>query len=57
MRTVLQYVKSMDSVTGDVERLAGTTHSPGCYRAAAQKIREVPSKVQAVTWVAHIERK
>ncbi len=57
MRTVLQYVKSMDSVTGDVERLAGTTHSPGCYGAAAQKIREVPSKVQAVTWVAHIERK
>ncbi|MEW2451960.1 hypothetical protein AB0896_31115 [Streptomyces parvulus] len=28
-----------------------------CYRAAAQKIGEVPSKVQAVTWVAHIERK
>ncbi|MGW8634988.1 DUF7178 family protein [Streptomyces sp. NPDC055793] len=28
-----------------------------CYRDAAQKIGEVPSKVQAVTWVAHIERK
>ncbi|WP_461090654.1 DUF7178 family protein [Streptomyces incanus] len=28
-----------------------------CYRAAAQKIGEIPSKVQAVTWVAHIERK
>ncbi|MGW2174006.1 DUF7178 family protein [Streptomyces sp. NPDC001705] len=28
-----------------------------CYRAAAQKIGEVPNKVQAVTWVAHIERK
>ncbi|WP_435845100.1 DUF7178 family protein [Streptomyces flaveolus] len=28
-----------------------------CYRAAARKIGEVPSKVQAVTWVAHIERK
>ncbi|MCA1217246.1 hypothetical protein LCE31_02145 [Streptomyces sp. 8L] len=28
-----------------------------CYRAAAQEIGEVPSKVQAVTWVAHIERK
>ncbi|WP_258308571.1 hypothetical protein [Streptomyces sp. NWU339] len=28
-----------------------------CYRAAAQKIGEVPSKIQAVTWVAHIERK
>ncbi|WP_425584493.1 DUF7178 family protein [Streptomyces levis] len=27
-----------------------------CYRAAAQEIGEVPSKVQAVTWVAHIER-
>ncbi|MFK4123526.1 hypothetical protein [Streptomyces longwoodensis] len=27
-----------------------------CYRAAAQVIGEVPSKVQAVTWVAHIER-
>ncbi|MET9162053.1 hypothetical protein ABZX56_30395 [Streptomyces parvulus] len=27
------------------------------YRAAAQKIGEIPSKVQAVTWVAHIERK
>ncbi|MFF4902928.1 hypothetical protein [Streptomyces sp. NPDC001068] len=27
-----------------------------CYRAAARKIGEVPSKVQAVTWVAHIER-
>ncbi|MPY38366.1 hypothetical protein FNH09_46355 [Streptomyces adustus] len=27
-----------------------------CYRAAAQKIGEIPSKVQAVTWVAHIER-
>ncbi|MGW0574359.1 DUF7178 family protein [Streptomyces tauricus] len=27
-----------------------------CYRAAAQKIGELPSKVQAVTWVAHIER-
>ncbi|WP_318275785.1 DUF7178 family protein [Streptomyces pharetrae] len=28
-----------------------------CYREAAQRIGEVPSKVQAVTWVAHIERK
>ncbi|WP_314416112.1 DUF7178 family protein [Streptomyces kroppenstedtii] len=28
-----------------------------CYRAAAQQIGELPSKVQAVTWVAHIERK
>ncbi|WP_238697609.1 hypothetical protein [Streptomyces sp. E2N166] len=28
-----------------------------CYRAAAQKIGKIPSKVQAVTWVAHIERK
>ncbi|MEV5249845.1 DUF7178 family protein [Streptomyces werraensis] len=28
-----------------------------CYRKAAEKIGEVPSKVQAVTWVAHIERK
>ncbi|MCW8383981.1 DUF7178 family protein [Streptomyces justiciae] len=27
-----------------------------CYRAAAQQIGEIPSKVQAVTWVAHIER-
>lgn len=27
-----------------------------CYRAAARKIGEVPSRVQAVTWVAHIER-
>ncbi|WP_428837269.1 DUF7178 family protein [Streptomyces coeruleofuscus] len=27
-----------------------------CYRAAAREIGEVPSKVQAVTWVAHIER-
>ncbi|MBB5932558.1 DUF7178 family protein [Streptomyces echinatus] len=27
-----------------------------CYRAAAQQIGEVPSTVQAVTWVAHIER-
>ncbi|WP_443977702.1 DUF7178 family protein [Streptomyces olivaceus] len=57
MRTVLKYVKSIDSVTGDWERLDGTRNSPVCYRAAAQKIGEVPSKVQAVTWVAHIERK
>ncbi|MCF3965384.1 DUF7178 family protein [Streptomyces fuscigenes] len=28
-----------------------------CYRTAAQEIGEVPSKIQAVTWVAHIERK
>lgn len=28
-----------------------------CYRAAAKEIGEIPSKVQAVTWVAHIERK
>ncbi|MFC9282760.1 hypothetical protein [Streptomyces collinus] len=28
-----------------------------CYRAAARRIGEIPSKVQAVTWVAHIERK
>ncbi|GAB1340873.1 hypothetical protein ACE1SV_74630 [Streptomyces sp. E-15] len=28
-----------------------------CYREAAQRIGEVPSKVQAVTWVAHIGRK
>ncbi|MFH8797548.1 hypothetical protein [Streptomyces sp. NPDC017941] len=28
-----------------------------CYRVAARKIGAVPSKVQAVTWVAHIERK
>ncbi|MFG3384360.1 hypothetical protein [Streptomyces sp. NPDC047999] len=27
-----------------------------CYRTAARRIGEVPSKVQAVTWVAHIER-
>lgn len=27
-----------------------------CYRAAAQTIGEIPSRVQAVTWVAHIER-
>ncbi|MBD9734483.1 hypothetical protein IGX29_22265 [Streptomyces sp. H28] len=27
-----------------------------CYRAAAREIGEIPSKVQAVTWVAHIER-
>lgn len=27
-----------------------------CYRDAAHKIGEIPSKVQAVTWVAHIER-
>ncbi|MFJ5646351.1 hypothetical protein [Streptomyces sp. NPDC093223] len=27
-----------------------------CYRAAARQIGEIPSKVQAVTWVAHIER-
>ncbi|MFD5914893.1 DUF7178 family protein [Streptomyces tuirus] len=27
-----------------------------CYRAAAREIGEVPCKVQAVTWVAHIER-
>ncbi|MEU6381895.1 hypothetical protein [Streptomyces sp. NPDC046909] len=27
-----------------------------CYRAAAKEIGEIPSKVQAVTWVAHIER-
>ncbi|MFD8670499.1 hypothetical protein ACFV1U_34610, partial [Streptomyces microflavus] len=27
-----------------------------CYRAAAQEIGEIPSIVQAVTWVAHIER-
>ncbi|WP_432029919.1 DUF7178 family protein [Streptomyces sp. 1222.5] len=27
-----------------------------CYREAAQRIGEVPSTVQAVTWVAHIER-
>ncbi|MFF3166750.1 hypothetical protein [Streptomyces sp. NPDC003273] len=28
-----------------------------CYRVAAREIGEIPSKVQAVTWVAHIERK
>ncbi|MFC8350933.1 hypothetical protein [Streptomyces sp. NPDC057280] len=27
-----------------------------CYRAAAQAIGEIPSRVQAVTWVVHIER-
>lgn len=27
-----------------------------CYRAAAQAIGEIPSRVQAVTWVAHTER-
>ncbi|UUA11616.1 MULTISPECIES: hypothetical protein [Streptomyces] len=27
-----------------------------CYRAAAGQVGEVPSRVQAVTWVAHIER-
>lgn len=27
-----------------------------CYRDAARWIGEIPSKVQAVTWVAHIER-
>ncbi|MYT71194.1 hypothetical protein GTY60_16115 [Streptomyces sp. SID8367] len=27
-----------------------------CYRAAAQEIGELPSIIQAVTWVAHIER-
>ncbi|MFF3312931.1 hypothetical protein [Streptomyces sp. NPDC002952] len=27
-----------------------------CYRAAAREIGEIPSKVQAVTWVVHIER-
>ncbi|MGV9892128.1 DUF7178 family protein [Streptomyces sp. NPDC003395] len=27
-----------------------------CYRAAAREIGEIPSRVQAVTWVAHIQR-
>ncbi|GAA2345261.1 hypothetical protein OKJ48_23120 [Streptomyces kunmingensis] len=27
-----------------------------CYRNAAHEIGEIPSKVQAVTWVSHIER-
>ncbi|MFJ4717441.1 hypothetical protein [Streptomyces sp. NPDC088785] len=27
-----------------------------CYRTAAREIGEIPSVVQAVTWVAHIER-
>ncbi|MGI5397862.1 DUF7178 family protein [Streptomyces sp. CA-251251] len=35
----------------------GTTLLADCYRAAAQRIGDTPSKVQAVTWVAHIERK